>query len=315
MQAFFNELSIPSLNAPVEVAKLFSDLAESYKKGRTYGIREIKIKSTFLEHQFCPSYTFNSWMTSPDTDQDIRTLLVSVLTTSPFADDIFNDFERHHNGVVEFRYGNTPVSGLGLASNLAFDTVTFSFLSENWQATEYPLDLVSIEENEDGESVEIVTSGESKNIFSDKSAEKHKEFIEAKIKTTVQSARFLWLNKATLFPNLDFCIHVEEQLVKFENGPEFHHIINRLFELQDFLNSWDGTPIKPADFKTKVTPESDTRLAKFKSTLTYTCPDGQSRLFSWHSRFTPGAGRVHFFPLEQSRKFVIGNIANQNSVK
>ncbi len=56
MQAFLNELSLPNLHASSDVVVMFSQLGECYKEASKYGVREIKIHSTFYNHEFAPNY-------------------------------------------------------------------------------------------------------------------------------------------------------------------------------------------------------------------------------------------------------------------
>ena len=44
---------------------------------------------------------------------------------------------------------------------------------------------------------------------------------------------------------------------------------------------------------------------------TFLCPDGEERLFSWHVRYTPGAGRIHFLPLGPREGCLIGYIGHK----
>lgn len=39
--------------------------------------------------------------------------------------------------------------------------------------------------------------------------------------------------------------------------------------------------------------------------------DGQVRNCSWHSRFTPGAGRIHFYYDENKKIFYVGYIGEK----
>jgi hypothetical protein len=176
--------------------------------------------------------------------------------------------------------------------------------------------LKSLEVDDEGEFLEEELQANARNISNGTHLQTHRAFIQSKIKLTVLNGQELWRLKGSVFPKLEFCSSVADQVSGFDlSNPEFQQLLNRLFELQNFASSWDGSPIKPSDFKTKVTPESASRLKKFEKQLTIQCPDGNYRLFSWHSRYTPGAGRIHFFPFEDQTKILIGSIANQNSIK
>jgi hypothetical protein len=89
----------------------------------------------------------------------------------------------------------------------------------------------------------------------------------------------------------------------------------KIFELEEYAASRPAGIFVSDSFPSKVSPESETRKRNFANELIHICPDGVSRLFDWHSRFTPGAGRIHFYPLENSNKIIIGSIANANIIK
>ena len=317
MQAFLNELSIPHLSTPQEVRLLFSDLFTVYKQVRNYGIKEIKVKATFLEHEFADTYTFQSWIGDRETDADLRTLLIGVFTTAPFIEDISVKYEEDKNKIIETFFEEERCYGLGLASNLMFDTVSFSFnIKQEWANEEYEITANLIQEIEDGSFVEMSDTGLAKNISTLAHGTAHLDFLKLKVHQSLPNGTLLWEKRKELFPNLDFCAKVQSQISELQSGnPEFGQILTRLFDLQNFAVNWDGSPIKPADFVSRVTPESATRLKKFSDELTIVCPDGNSRLFNWHSRYTPGAGRIHFFPISEGKLIYVGSIANQNVIK
>lgn len=316
MQAFLNELSFPQFDNSQKANELFNSLGFLYKAVSTAGIKSIRIKSSFFQQEFAKDYTFGTWINDRSTDSDLRTLLLDILTTPPYVEDIFKRYEESNDKVLEFYYNATQCYGLGLASDLAFDTLAFSYDNGEWMADSYGVILKSLQVDDNGDFLEEELQANTRNVTNGHHLETHKPFIQSKLKLTVLNGDELWRLKSTLFPKLEFCNQVEEQVKGLDlSNPEFQQLLNRLFELQNFASTWDGSAIKPADFKTKVTPESATRLKKFEKQLTIQCPDGQYRLFSWHARYTPGAGRLHFFPLMEHSKLLIGSVANQNLIK
>ena len=81
-----------------------------------------------------------------------------------------------------------------------------------------------------------------------------------------------------------------------------------MFELEDYSKKWIRGYFDSEALPSKATPESTSRLNKFTEKLTFACPDNTNRLFSWHLRFTPGAGRIYFFPVDNLKKIIIGYI-------
>ena len=64
--------------------------------------------------------------------------------------------------------------------------------------------------------------------------------------------------------------------------------------MEEAAQKWTEGSLNLDSLPSKFTPESESRLKDFSHKLTFICPDGFTRLFSLHSRFTPGAERVYF---------------------
>jgi len=309
MLAFFNELSLPKFESSNSAKSFFSSIGEIYKSARSMGVRQVKIHSSFNNHEFAPGYSFNTWYTDRSTDSDLRQLLLDALTTTPYADDILTQYEQDNGKILEMKYEGIPCIGLGLASNLIYDTLAISYSGGHWNKDSYNVSISSIEESEDGSLSEAEISGTVRNIALSAHYDFHKDFLQTSLKHSIHSGVSLWERKSSLFPALQFCDIVKVQLAALNpSGPEFTQVLKRLFELEAFAEKWDGTAIKPADFSTKVSPESESRLTIFKNELTVICPDSTIRLFSWHARYTPGAGRIYFSPDNSSGRLIIGRI-------
>jgi hypothetical protein len=316
MQAFLNELSFPHFDSTQRAKDLFNSLGLLYKTVSEVGIKSIRIRASFFQQEFAAEYTFGTWINDGSTDSDLRTLLMDILTTPPYVDDIFKRYEESNDKVLEFYHNAKQCYGLGLASDLVYDTLAFSYDNGEWMANSYGINLKSLQVDDEGEFLEEELHANTRNVTTGRHLESHTPFIQDKLKLIILNGEELWRLKSTMFPNLEFCDKVEGQVNGLDQStPEFQQLLNRLFDLQNFASTWDGSPIKPTDFKTKITPESASRLRKFEKQLTIQCPDGVSRLFSWHARYTPGAGRVHFRPLQDELKILIGSVANQNSIK
>jgi len=309
MVAYFNELSLPHLPLDTNVIDAFNNFGEYYLVARSCGIREIKIDNNFFNHQFAPGYSFYQWMEDKRADEDLRTLLKGVLGSLPFVEDIFETYEQQHGVALEFKYKGAPCVGLGLASDIIFNSFAFSFTSANWNLPSYTISVTAVAESNDGEVSSMELSGNTKNIASLGHVATHRQFIFDGVKATIQSGRELWSNRANLFPNLNFCNSVEAQIRYMDaQTPHFQHIIDRLFDLQNIASLFTGNPIKPDDFPTRTTPESESRRKALKQELTFIDPNGNPRFCEWHSRYSPGPGRIHFFPFENDQIILVGYI-------
>lgn len=264
--------------------------------------KEIKIHSSFFSSEFAENYNFLQWLSDEHVDTDLRTLLKSVIGSVPYIDLIIEEYEEQNQNALEMYFHDKSCLGLGLASNVIFNTVTFSFESNNWNGIQYPVIVQLLTQNEEGNLEVQEEEGISRNISSIEHVEAHADFIISETTSQIEDGRELWARREELFPNLRFCTQVKNQLsVYYYNTLGFQQIIARLISLQDVASKLNGIPIKPEDFQTKTTRESETRLRLFENELTILCPDGKYRLFDWHVRFTPGAGRIHFSHLKMTR--------------
>lgn len=312
MEAFLNELSLPKLHSENAVVDSFKEFGEYYKYARDCGIREIRVQSNFEKFEFTNGYSFYNWINDKRADQDLITLLKSAIFTVPFIDEIFNTYQQEHDNPIEIRFQGNTCFGLGLASDKIFNSIAFSFDFTNWNLPNYSVEITNISERGDGELVEETVDANAKNISAIDHVNTHQEFINKIVTNTIPNGLVLWQRREELFPNLVFCNSVESQIQNLDlNNPTFTQVIGRLFDLQNTANKFDGTPIKPTDFPTLTTPESESRRQKLKKDFTIMCPDGQARFFSWHSRYTPGAGRIHFIAFENQRLIIVGYIGQK----
>lgn len=314
MDLFFNELSLSIATDRFAARTRFQALGELLSKSAaSRGLGEIKVTSQFFSHTFASDYTFYQWTDDKEVDQDFRTLLKSRITTTPVIDDMLSEKERTASSLFQCLHEGTIALGLGAASPYFFDSIAISMHNNvydwNLAFVETTVQILETETiNEQACSV--------RHALVHPHFEVHDEWIKTKLRPSVPNGKVLWLKRGILYPNLIFCAQVQSQLAKFSGKqPEFIQLQKRLDELEDYATQREAGHFDPDELPSKVSPESATRSETFANELTQQCPDGLVRFFDWHSRFTPGAGRIHFYPLEESKAIIIGSIANQNTIK
>ena len=311
MDAFLNELSLPTLQNSQQVIQMFNDLGLCYSRARIYGIRQIKILSSFYNHEFVKGYTFLNWVIDNNADLDLRTLLKSVMGTAPFIDQIISEYQTRTNSALQIFYNQQECYGLGLASNYIYNSIAFSYNVDTWNQSQYTVSISILNEDDAGNYAIEKYDATALNISNLAHSNRHQNYINSRIAITIQDGRDLLNRRLELFPNLRFCSAAENQLLGIGvNTISFQQIILRLFDLQNVSLGFNGNPIKPSDFPTKTTPESNSREQQYRNELTILCPDGVYRFFTWHSRFTPN-GRIHFYPFETEGRILIGYVGNK----
>lgn len=91
---------------------------------------------------------------------------------------------------------------------------------------------------------------------------------------------------------------------------EAGQVYKRLLELQRVAEVMENKFNK--EVSTKATPESGATLERFSIEHTFLLPDGNTQIFSWHTRFTGDyAGRIFFHPVPEKKIIYVGHIGHK----
>ncbi|MDW7678983.1 MAG: hypothetical protein SCK70_00335 [bacterium] len=303
MDLFFNELSLTEADHPKTAKVWLADLIKLFQISQTKECKGLKTSNDIWEKRIAPNYTIANWLTDNSVDRELRLFFKSQALKYPFIDDLIERKTEDGQRLFDFKYKDQYAKGLGAA--YLFDALAISCdSSSEWDCTYIFIKVICLEDDEISE-----TKQEVKHCSKSIHLENLNDWIRQKTKPSVPNGTILWLKRNLLFPNLVFCENVKDQLIHLNEGkPEFIQIKKRLFELEDYCQKWDQGYFNAASLPSKVTPESSTRLKKLETQLTFLCPDNNSRTFSWHSRYTRGAGRIYFFAENNQRKIFIGYI-------
>lgn len=304
MDLFFNELSVKEGPNKETGRHRMNGLIEVYKKASAMGFKELKTTGDFRTSPLAPGYKLNDWLYDQTIDRDSRMLVMTKASKSPFIEQLVEQKNNENQLLHEFKYKDQKAAGLGAA--YLFESLSVSFAnSGEWDTPSLELRVTKIsEEDQMMESIESVNHA-SKPVHLDLLA----KWISKRKRIDIPDGKRLWLKRNEYFPHLIFCTKLEKQISSLSGHElEFHAIVKRLFELENYCSSWITGIFTSGGLPSKVTLESDSRISRLIDALTSICPDGESRLFSWHYRYTPGAGRIHFFPDNSKRLFYIGYI-------
>lgn len=305
MYLFFNELSLSEAPSKETARQWLGELTEVLAKASGHGFKDFKAVSGFVNHQVAPHYTIYDWFNDKAVDRERRLLLKTKSTKSPYTEDLLNTGESDKGSLFEFHYKKRKAVGLGAA--YLFDTLAVSLdNATDWAKTAIGLAVIEYAEDSDqyDERQEDVT-----HISTIDHLTQLGKWIRAKKNRDIVNGKLLWLHRKKHFPHLVFCDRVRGHLSDLDSGyPAFHAVKKRLFELEDYCCQWQDGDFDGDDLPSKCTPESETRLNRFKDKFEITCPDGEIRLFSQHLRYTPGAGRIHIYPDNETKQIYIGYI-------
>ena len=302
MDLYLNELSIIKANNSMESKSWMSGLVDTYKTVAEKGFNFIRVSSEIYNRELAQDYTLYKWLHDKSVDREKQLLFYSKISKKPYIDKDINDTFK--SGLYEFNYLKIISNGLGLA--FLTNSLSISLLSEEqWDKNIIPISEIFLGEDnaniiEDTVNVNHVSKPQHINT--------HFSWIDEKKNNFVTDGKVLWSQKEKLFPHLSFCEDTKEQIVILtKNQPHFIQIKKKLFDLEQSCINW-----KDGDYNINliphITPESDNRLNRLASQLTFSCHDGQNRLFSLHLRYSPEPGRLYFSPDKSSNILYIGYV-------
>lgn len=307
MKLILNELSIINekfSNQYVAKSKMeeFTLLCkEAVTKGNE---RRMLTTINIATEELSENYTFFTWLQDKEVPKESKAYIRSLITRSQkFPEDEYSiqkqllDFDFTHSGERS--------SGLGLAhltNGLALSLNTSSYWCTH--KLEIEKSFIDSESGElDVEEVVVVHASNTSHLSS------HNEWYITSKKLLCSSGLNLWERREEIFPNLIFCensrIHIKDLLSRNEL---LSSVVDKLFDLEIYSTSWDGSGFYPNEIRGKITPDSPATLKRFAKERTFTFPDGRDTVFSWHSRVTPGAWRIFFYPDPSTQKIIIGHI-------
>ncbi len=308
LECFFNELSLRPIAANVNGAReRMSHFVKTLARINSVAKKQLplRVSEEFFNAKLASDYPLDRWRNDIGVDTDIRKYFRSIATKSPLLEP---GELKERASQCEARCGGELAIGI-LAAFLA-DGLTISISSEpRWDCTTLRAAISEIDVNA------TITDSEELlfHVSKPEHVNGHRKWIGER--TSVQFADHfeLWGCRAAKFPSLEFCEHVQSQITALPwNGPQLKQVIKRL----EMLDQWwgDGCGRKLSiDYRIKeapckLTPESQATLVQFADQHTFMCPDGKRRRFSWHARFTPGAGRIYLTWETEDEKLLIGHI-------
>jgi len=255
-------------------------------------------------------YPIARWRNDSTVDRDLQRYFKTLVTKSPFLDEIVDTDILHNVSLSEIFHGEDQALGLGIAYWL--DALAISIRSEpRWYDSRLLLRIVQIDDND-----EMVDTTEAiPHASSIKHIKEHLAWMNERLQEDdqeiVHDGMTIWQRKEEWFPNLYFCERVKEHMQALPHGdPWLMPIMKRLHELERFCKDWLEGPFDQEQMVSKVTNESEVTMEMFGDERTFQCHDGVQRMFRWHLRFTPRAGRLYFYPLPEERKLIIGYIGS-----
>lgn len=309
MELVFNELSLknPFISTAIAQLKMEQMVLLIQELFSHHGVKnDLRVADDFLHLELSKDYKILKWLNDESVDRELKRFFKAKISRKPYIDmhtesHLYNSFissEFIHNGVY--------CRGLGVAHLL--DGIAISISSHlDWNTP--ILELTFLELDSSGELYEELL--QIRHVSLSNHLELHKPYFELRKKLLIDDED--WRNRIEeLFPALIFCERALAQLLEFRKGELIlKQIKNRLFDLNEYFINWTRGAFNASEIPFKITPESQKTLDQYENDHKFLCPDGEYRIFTWHLRMTPGAGRIFFRPDEANRNCIIGHIGNK----
>ncbi|MEX5219863.1 MAG: hypothetical protein NW701_18710 [Nitrospira sp.] len=235
-------------------------------------------------------------------DLEERRYISSLTTKAPLLKDVVNEDLLNAMSLSDCTCAGQLAQGLGFACHS--DNLGISFnLHSRWQQNLLSVQVELLNEHGivEHRDESVRHASEVKHVI------ENEVWIKNRVKLEMKTGADIWTRKEAFFPGLRFCSSAEQQLCGIEKT-FLSPTIKRLMELDKYTRDWSDGPFDAHKITSKATPESTNTLNSYGSHRTFLCPDGQSRLFSWHVRLTPGSWRIYFFPDSERRQLIIGYV-------
>ena len=145
LEMVLNELSLRSLAPDVHVARQrMSDLMRTVVEATTHGVkRTIRTHSNFDSEILAPNYPIARWRNDSMVDRDVQRYFKTLVTKSPFLDEVVDTDILHNVSLSDFFYDEEQAFGLGVAYWL--DALAISIQSEQrWYESRLHLTITQI---------------------------------------------------------------------------------------------------------------------------------------------------------------------------
>lgn len=298
MNAYLNELSFTPYPDRDSAKEGIQDLIVCLKKLDQFGIKNVKRSKLIDDKCLVGSESYQRMLNDKNLiDEDTKSVLINRMETLETEDELI---DKH--SVISMKYGSMDCKGLGWAANELENTIVLSFHKTIWERSLYNVDIVRL----DDQAVEYTVKTSTRNVSTSGHIDVHHDFLASFIDIPT-NGKVLAGMLATTFPNLIFAKSAVTQIKELKSEDSIAQIYFRLQDLQKVATVCNEH-CSPYDFMTKATPESEPRINALAARLTFAFENNISYLCSWHLRFTPGAGRIHFYHQPAEKKIYVGYI-------
>jgi hypothetical protein len=296
----FNELS-SAVIAPDRASGVqnLNGLASVLLDARIGSRKVLVTPPMFLSMFVCSGHSVGRWLTEYSLDDHERRLRFKTLIDHRIDyEDCVPDASLGSPD-IEFSYlGSVP---RGLCTAFLIDGLAVSLLTaDDWRVARVRIEKSWVDGNDISTvALDVAHAGQCGHL------DDHLDWLKRSQTPSPTNGVQLWNQRKSLFPSIEFCASVEDQIKKLGgDGPPFRSTLRGLQDLQTYCASWTG-PFDIHAFN-NASGESQCTLEKYSAERTFRCPDGENRLFEWHLK--RGDTRIHFREVPEHKRILVGYV-------
>lgn len=285
-------------------------LYETLKACHDCGLpRVLRIRSDIMGEALAVDQNVSQWLNDARSDRELRRIFRNIFAKAPYIDSLLSAAQRARpeDRLEDVSWEGESQPDLTLAYLLAAPLV--SFPGEPWAVDPLPVHVDALT----GDEVRSFPA-ELPNFYAVHQVLGRRAWIQEQMAEALSSAsgKDLLHYAQERLKYLEFCEHARDQLAALTgNERQFKFVVRHMFALNERGRTWiEGECKDPfnKDYRFNCSDESQATLDQFGHLRMFGCPDGQTRLFSWHSKIALDAWRIHFFAWPQQRRVLIGYI-------
>lgn len=295
-----NDLSLTPAADVFAARSRMSGMVQTIKHASLCNVKgALRTQAGLHDIMLADSYPFYLWSCDRNVNPDERLFMLKLATNAPYWQDhaTLEDKVR----VTEYRFKAQIAQGLGVAHLL--DTLAVSLASDS----SWNVPLLTLQCEQLSNDMDLWRTNEDvRHASTPDHVTQNASWVQARLRRDIKTGHELWERREELLPSLQFCDSVKPQLEGLI--PTILPAVARhLFSFESYCGNWKTGGFNPGEIPLTMSPESESTLEQYGLERTFTCPDGVSRLFSWHSKGTPGPFRIHFVPVGPG-ELIIGYI-------
>lgn len=255
-------------------------------------------------------YGIAHWRSDPQVDIELRLFLLQIVGKTPLLFDLPMEKQNaeHQFLTSEFFIEGMPeikVPSAGAAMLLG-DVLSSILSAEKWGNPE--LEILQRCLNPENGNGYIETRAIIPHVSHPDHTEPVGRWLQNVLRSEVNKPDELWADRSELFPNIEFCVEVEDQLYQLQPGI-FRAVLDRLADLDESARRWREQQTHQPVYGFWTHPESPATLQKYGHQRRFSRANGSIIQFSLHTRF-PGEGRIYFYPDRLQYIFIVGYVGS-----